>query len=70
MNVFKGTLLRISQTNTLPGLIATANLSPSAENASAGTWRSPNNAFWDLGMGIDMRVTKEKFKLFVPPESE
>ena len=69
MSVFKGTLLRISQTNTLPGLIAIANLSPSAENARTGAWRI-GDLFETLGIGIDMRETKEKFILFVPPESE
>ena len=67
MNVSKGTLLRIPQTDTLPGFVTVANLDPSAENTSVGSWRSNFDSSGSLGMGIDMRVTKEKF---VPPESE
>ena len=48
MNVFKGTLLRISQTDTLLQTIAMANLDPSAENASAGAW-TMGDFFWDVG---------------------
>ena len=66
MNVFKGTLLRISQTDTLPGFVTIANFDPSAENTSVGSWSSKSLGS-GMGMGIDMRVTKEKF---VPPESE
>ena len=68
MNVFKGTLLLISQTDTLLRAIAMAKLDPSAENASTGAWMI-GNVFGPMGMGIDMRETKEKFILFVPPES-
>ena len=67
MNVSKGTLLRISQTDTLPAFIAIANLDPSAENTSFGSWRSKFKSSGTQRMGIEMRVTKEKF---VPPESE
>ena len=69
MNVFKGTLLRISQTDTLLRAIAIANLDPSAENASAGAW-TMGDFFGTLGTGIDMRVMKEKFMLSVPPASK
>ena len=72
MNVLKGTLLWISQTDTLPGFVTIANLDPSAENTSFGSWRCKVLWRWKvksfgMGMGIDMRVTKEKF---VPPEFE
>ena len=56
MNDFKGTLLRISQTDTAPQLIAIANLDPSAENASFGTWKI-KDASGNAGKGMDMRVT-------------
>ena len=67
MNVFKGTLLRISQTDTLPRCITKANLDPSAENTISGCWRPKSESSETLRMGIEMRVTKEKF---VPSESE
>ena len=66
MNVFKGTLVRISQTDTALQLMAIANLDPSAENASFGTWKIID-ASGNTGKGMDMR---ENFALFVPPESE
>jgi hypothetical protein len=69
MNVFKGTLFRISQTDTRLRAIAIENLDPSAENASMGAWRL-GYCLGSLGKGIDMRETKEKFTLFVPPESK
>jgi hypothetical protein len=69
MNVFRGILLRISQTDTLLRAIAMANLDPSAENASTGSWMI-GDVFGSMGMGIDMRETKEKLRLFVSPESE
>ena len=69
MSVFEGTLLLISQTDTLLGLIAIANLSPSAENARTGAWRI-GDLFETLAIGIDMREMKEKFLLFVPPDSD
>ena len=55
MNVHKGTLLRISQTDT-PRSIAIANLDPSAENAISGGASRGLSA-----MGIDTWVMKEKF---------
>jgi len=67
MNVFKGTLLRISQTETVPQPIVIANLDPSAENASIG---AKGNGSGTLGMGKEMPETKEKSVLFVSPESE
>ena len=70
MNVLIGILLRESQTDTLSRLIVIANLDPSAENARSSGVRDKGNVFCAQGMGIDMRETKEKFILFVPPESE
>jgi len=70
MNVFKGTWLQISQTDTLLLFIMIANLDPSAENASSGSKRSMYKSLVILGEGVDMLVMKVKFKLFVPPESE
>ena len=69
MNDFKGTLIWISQTDTVPQLKDIANFNPSAENASFGTWKIID-ASGNLAKGKDMRVTKEKFVLCVPPESE
>ena len=63
MNVCKGTLLWIFQTDTPPCSIVIANLDPSAENASSGEFSMDVT----LERGIDMRVMKEKF---VPPGSK
>ena len=62
VNVPKGTLLRISQTYTPPQAIATANLDPSAENATSGGLSRGGS-----GTEIDRRVMGQKF---VPPESK
>jgi len=72
VNVFKGSLLRISQTDTLLRLIAIANLDPLAENAIIGSWSPGLNGdtSWMSEMGIDMQVTKEKFVLFASLESK
>ena len=67
MNISEGTLLRISQTDTVPGFEPIANLDPSAENPSFGCRGLKFESSETPGMGIDMRVTKEKF---VSPESE
>ena len=56
MNVFKRALVRISQTDTALQLMAIANLDPSAENASFGTWEIID-ASGNTGKGMDMRVT-------------
>ena len=41
-----------------------ANLDPSAEKASPGAWMI-GDVFGSMGMGKDMRETKEKFIFFV-----
>ena len=58
MNVWNGSLLCIFQTDTPPQGIPTANLDPSAENASSGGFGVRD---FTLIAGKDMRVMKEKF---------